>query len=315
MVGDDEEDPPVEGAGDESQEPAAPWPESDPADHEEGKSFAVRAESLRDALLAVTIRGGEVAAAYAPARVAIGLADRVQALLREIGGGLQPMFFGALGEASMTLYFGDPRAETPQGQLPIEATLDHARRVAELIDLEGDELFAQAVRVGRPAEHYRELVHFILNEGVTVSWTPRGDRPRELTPDRAAVQHKRLIAEPEMSERTLTVNGKLYRVIATPAEERLGTVGIRLHDWSARPPARGAKYQQTILVAYRTREVEDAIRDGLFGQPVAARILIRQPLPGASLDAEDVSLELVEISAGPSEESRKGPRLMEDDEL
>lgn len=313
MDEEEEDRPPTEGA--EPPPRPAPLPADDPADHEEGKSFAVRAERLRDAMLTVTVGEGDVASFYAPAHLTAGLTDRVHALMREVGGGLQLMFYGALSAQSMTLFFGDPRPEEAQAALPIEATLANARRVAELIDLDGDELFAEAVRIGRPAQRYHELVQFIENQGITVVWQPRGERARELTAKRAAAQSDRLSKEPPISERELVVNGVLYRVITDRSDGRLGSVGIRLHDWSARPPARGGSKPKVILPSYARQEVEEAIKDGLIGEPVEATILIRQPIPGASLDAEDVTLELIEIARGPTQESRKGPQLFDDDEL
>jgi hypothetical protein len=284
-------------------------PASDTRD-QETKRYTVALDHLRDAALTVTIDNGRVAKRYAPADLVAGLTDRVQTLMRDVGGGFPSMFYGALATNSMTLFFGDPRPEAAQAQLPIEVTHSHAKRIAELIDAEPDELFARAIELGEPAKRYADLVHFVESEGIALQWRPRGEEPRTLTVRHAALQYARLIAEPPHDERPLRVNGVLYRVIADRQEARLGTVGIRLHYWSAKPPSRHGVSRRVVLASYRDREVEDAIKQGLIGEPVEAVLSVRQPKLGLSIDPEHVELVVTGISRGPTEDSRLGPNII-----
>ena len=302
---------PASGQPSDAPSPGPRIPPDDPKDHETGKRYAA-VVALDHAPLVVTVADGEVASDYAPASLIARLAERVHEVLRDMGGGWPPMLFGALPTSSMTLYFGDPRPENAQAQLPVEITLSHARTVAQLIDLEGDELFARALEIGAPANAYSKLAHFVESEGVTLSWKPRDDTAHKLTPPRAARQFARLSAEPPRQDRPMTINGVLYRVIAEPQDSHLGTVGIKLHDWSARPPRRqrGAR----VLAAYDKTEVADAIKAGLIGEPVEARLLVRHAVPLTTIDPERVQLIVDHIESGPSEDSRLGPRLVEDDD-
>jgi hypothetical protein len=290
-------------------------PPSDPRDRESMR-FVVATDRLSEVPLTVTVDQGRVAKSYAPADLIAALTDKVQALLRDVGGGFPSMFYGALATQSMTLFFGDPRPEEQQGQLPVEVTLSHARRIAELIDLEDQELFARALEIGLPAQRYTDLAQFVESEGVTLRWTPRGDATRVLSPERASRQHARLIAEPPHDERSVVVNGVLYRVIADRKDSYLGTVGIRLHSWSLRPPARHGVQRRSIIAPYEERSVEEAIKQGLIGESVQAEILIRQPVFGLSIDPEHVELLVASVAVGPTEESRLGMRFDEltDDE-
>lgn len=280
-------------------------PPDEPRDHETGKRF-VLSDTLERAPLVVTVADGDVASDYAPAGLIARLAERVNEVLHEMGGGWSPMLYAALPGASMTLYFGDPRPEEAQAQLPVEITLNHARTVAELIDLDDEELFARALAIGAPAKAYIKLAHFVETEGVTLTWTPRDDSPHRLTQPRATRQYARLSKQPPMQARPLTINGVLYRVIAEPKDSHLGTVGIRLHSWSAKPPRqRGDR----VLAAYDSPEVGGAIKDGLIGEPVEALLLVQHAAPLTSIDPDRVLLIVDGIEQGPSEESRFGPRL------
>ncbi len=60
--------------------------------------------------------------------------------------------------------------------------------------------------------------------------------------------------------------------------------------------------------------MEDAIKEGLIGEPVEAVLLIRQPKPKLSIDPEHVELVVEAIAHGPTEESRLGSTLDLDDE-
>jgi hypothetical protein len=286
-------------------------PDEDPRARERGKRFMTE-DDWPDAPLRVTVGDGEVARDYAPADLIGKLAERVSATLKAFGGGFTPMLYGVAPGGSMTLIFGDPRPEEAQVQLPVENVVPYAKRIADLIELEEDELYQRALEIGRPTERYSELVQFVQSESVTLRWQVRGERPRVLTPDRAHRQYTRLTAEVPKIDRPLPINGVLYRVIAEQRGEHLGTVGIRLHRWSAVPPGynKGAK----VIAAYERAEVERTIRDGLLNESVEARLLIRTPVPGTSFDPDRRDLIVDDLTRGPSEEDRLGPRLIDDDE-
>lgn len=282
-------------------------PPSDPGVHDT-KRFMVGGVQL-----AVTLAGGRVGTRFAPADLAAKATDRIGALIKDLAGGFDPAFLGALGGGSMTLLFGDPELEEMQSQFPIEFVLPQALRVADVIELEDDELFAQAMALGKPASRYSELAQFVQTEALTLTWHPRDAPPRILTPDRAQRQHTRLSAQGDVVARPITVNGVLYRAIAEPNERRLGTVGIRLHTWSATPPRvkRGGRLR---AVAYEDRAIEDKIKGGLFGEPVEVHLEIRHARPGTSLDFEAYDMVVTDINSGPPEGAVLGNKLMLDDE-
>lgn len=276
---------------------------------ERGKRFIVGA----DAPLAVSVADGNVGRDYAPGDLIARVAGKVTTLLEEMGGGLTPAFYGAGALESMTLFFGDPRPEEAQEQLPLEHVLPQARRVAELIDQDDDDhLYRRALEVGPPAERYTELVHLVENESITLKWEVRSERVRTLTAARAHRQYKRLSQEVPTIDRPLTINGVLYRVIAEPRENHLGTVGIRLHGWSAIPPgySKGAK----VIAAYENAEIEEAINGGLLNRPVEAHLLIRTPVPGTSFDPKRRTLILHALALGPAERDHFGTPFDEIDE-
>jgi hypothetical protein len=282
-------------------------PPRDPKAHET-KRYIVGA----DAPLAVTIRGGGVTKDYAPAILVTKLSEKISNLLLDLGGGFPPMLYGAAPGNSMVLYFGDPHPDDAQGQLPIELTLIHAKRIADLIELEDDELFNGALQLGAAAaQRYNDLTHTVQNEGVTIEWKVGDDKPRILPPDRAERQNTRLSQPGKLESRDLNVHGVLYRVIAEPREDHLGTVGIRLHKWSARPPgiSKGGK----VFPAYRASTVEESIKDGLINEAVAARLRLEQPALGTSIRPGHYELFLEEISHGPPEDSIYGESLFDDE--
>jgi hypothetical protein len=295
---------------------ASPGPRIPPSEprSKETKRYSVAVDELGRAPLAVTVDQGRVASSYAPADLVAALTEKVQALLRDIGGGIPTMFYGALATNSMTLFFGDPKPEEAQSQFAVEVTWAHANRIAELIDLEDEQLFESALSIGLPAQRYTELTHFVESEGIALHWTPRGEPTRILTPQRAARQHARLSKEPPHDERELIVNGVLYRVITDRQDRRLGTVGIRLHSWSAHPPARHGVRRKSVIAAYETKQVEDSIKAGLIGEPVQALLTVRQPMLGLSIDPEHVELVVSAIESGPTEESRLGPSFLDEPE-
>jgi hypothetical protein len=283
-------------------------PESDPASHET-KRYIV-ADS---APLAVTIRNGGVAREYAPAVLITKLTERINALLVDLGGGFQPMFYGAAPGNSMVLYFGDPHPEGAQGQLPVEIVGAQAQRVAALLELEGDALFSNALELGASgAQRYNELTQTIHAEGVTVSWKVRDQKERTLPPDRAERQHTLLSRPGKLEDRFLTVNGVLYRVIAEPRDEHLGTVGIRLHKWSARPP--GVSKGGKVFPAYVDERVENAIKQGLINEPVQAKLRLQHAVFGTSIRPGLQAIFLDEIEGGPREDSIYGESMFDNED-
>lgn len=311
------EDPVDEPEGDEppsTEEPERPGriPPADPDVREIDKRFMV-GDGGDEPPLRVTLRGGSVATRYAPVELVAQFGDRIGKLLRDLGGGFKPMLYGVLPGSSMVLLFGDPIPEEPQEVLPIEFTLPHARRIADLIAQEdAEELYRLAVQIGRPALRYNDLTQLVESEGVTVEWAPRDTEPQLLTPARARRQHTRLSADPPTVEREILINGRLYRVIAEPREGRLGTVGIHPFNWSARLP--GMPKQATIIAEYENADVEKQIKGGLIGDPVEATLRIQAPAPGSSIDPDRVRKILVAIRKGPGEHSIYGSPMFDEDE-
>ena len=251
-----------------------------------------------DPPLVVTVENGAVARNYAPAELIARLTERVALLLKEMGGGVAPMFYAAVPGGSIHLLFGDPDPGDAQGAFPSGATAAQAVRVADLIDLEGDDLFARALQIGRPMKQYQDLTQLVLSEGVTLRWAVEGSEPRVLSPERAELQHLRLSAAPKLQDRSLIVNGVLYRVITESTREGfLGSVGIHLHSWSARPP----RAKERVIALYESVDLERRIREGLVGEPVQAELLVRQPVLGTSIDPEQFVLVLNAIGSGPPE--------------
>jgi hypothetical protein len=295
-----------------SENPRQPRvPPTDPGAHEQGKRFMVAGEALQ-----VTATGGSVTSSYAPGDLISKLTAHVHALLRDVGGGVPPMLYAVLPSNSMTLYFGDARSNEAQSQIPVELTLSHAKRVAGLIELDDNELFAKARELGAPAHKYSELAHFVENEELTLEWKPHGEKARILTPQRAAIQYALLTAEPSTKDHRMTIHGTLYRIIAEPQRGRLGTLamgtlGIRLFNWSAKPRSRHRQGQK-VLALYLNDAVESSVREGLIGNPVEATLIIRQPDPGTAIDPEVVELIVDTIKAGPSEKSRLGTKIFDD---
>jgi hypothetical protein len=187
-----------------------------------------------------------------------------------------------------------------------------AKRVAEIIPLEGDDLFARALLIGAPMAQYGELTHVVQSEGVTLTWAVRDEEPRVLDPDRARRQYTRLSAPPKTMDRPLTVNGVLYRVITESTREGCrGSVGLHLHQWSARPPGESKGKRPRIIALYESVEIENRIKDGLVGESVEARLVIRQPVPGTSIDPDRYDLVVVNIAQGPTEDSILGQSLID----
>lgn len=304
-----EPEPPddVEAAGTEAEAPRPRIPEPDPDAREHGKRY-MRA----NAPLKVIVDGGDVAKNYAPVDVVAKVIGAVGSTLKAFGGGFTPMFYEATPGGSMTLVFGDPQPADAQAELPVEFTLNEAQRVAELIELDGDDFFRRALLVGEPMKAYSDLAQIVQSESVTLRWEVRGEKPRHLTADRAHRHHARLTSPPKTQDRPITVNGSLYRVITESTRDGyVGSVGIHLHGWSSRPPKAAKKAR--IIARYDNRAIERAIKDGLVGEPVEATLLIRHAVPGTSIDPERFDLVVQDIKIG-APEGERTTSFFEDDE-
>jgi hypothetical protein len=98
----------------------------------------------------------------------------------------------------------------------------------------------------------------------------------------------------------MRINGVLYRVITESRDEdHLGTIGIRLHSWSATPP--GYTKGSRVIAQYIDRAVEHQINDGLLNKAVEAGMLIRTPRPGTSFDPKKRTLLVEYLEPGPGE--------------
>jgi hypothetical protein len=302
-MADDESDEGKEG------EPAPPGggrlPPHDPDAHETKRFYT----ALRQrASLVVTLTGGAVAKQYAPALLVSRFSQAVDLLVRDVGGGVGPMLYGVVPGNSMELLFGDPLIDSPQGQLPLGAVREHAMRIANLMESDDpDALFQQALRLGPPAKRYADLARLVESEGVTLTWTPSDSKPVELTPIRAEAHVFALTREPLLSERTKHAHGILYRVFAEPKDDHLGTVGIRLFKWSSRPTGRNR-----LLATYESPEVGYAIKDGLIGEPVEVTLLIREAMPGTSLEVGPRTPVVVDIRRADDDDTRLGIDMLAD---
>ena len=285
-------------------------PDPDPEAREKGKRYLVRDGNPP---LAVTISAGPVTDSYAPAELVVKLADRITSLLKEMGGGVPPMLYRITATNSMQLVFGDA---DPDDVLPLDATAVHAERVADLIAVDDEEeLFARALTIGAPVRFYNDITQLVQSENIVLRWAARYRPEVTLNPVRAERQHFRLSAPPETVDRELNVNGILYRVITEPTggspEGTLGTIGIHLHSWSARLPHDPSR--KRIIAAYVTDEVREAIKTGLVGEPVSAKLTLRQPIAGRSLVLQALQPVLSSIGRGPPEELQ-GPGMFDEDD-
>lgn len=292
-VGDDKES----SEEDESETELPPRPSPDELD-----TIRFSVPELRSkAPLSITLSDGPITASYAPAILLGRIAEQAARLISDLGAGAQPMLYGMVPGNSMTLFIGDPNSVESQEQLPYEATFQAAMQVSKLIRSDGDSLFDLAVQIGPPVRVYDDLARIVHSEGVTLSWRPRAEEVAQLTPDRAGEQHARLNVEPEMKAHEVTVNGWLYRVITAPGQPS-GTIGIKLFDWSSRPP----HVKDSLIVHYRGHDLQDSIKGGLLGEPVKAQLSVRQPTHGESIERDRFELELVGIDRGPGEHSGLG---------
>jgi hypothetical protein len=237
------------------------------------------------------------------------LTEKVDELLEKFGGGGAPVLAGAVPGKSITLLLDDPLPDGQQTVLPVEFTLDAAIKVQRLIELDGEELLREAVRIGANAVAYMEFTHLIETAGVDVQWSPREREPSVLPATRAAAQYASLNVEPELRESEMTLLGIFYRVIADPSKLE-GSIGIKLAKGSQRPSWHRKSWAN---VLFNRPALEDTIKDGLIGEPVHARVRVIEPVPGTGLSTEPRHMELIEIERAPTPLSLDDLLTEEDD--
>ena len=279
----------------EGQAPAPnPWPDKDPAAIET-KSFMVGGD-VPGGRVAVTIRDGNVAKTGAPDDLFSRVVQAAGNALTDIGSLIKrPYVVRADAFASMTIVFGEPVEESSQLEIPTAPPVwVAAARIGEMIGLDEEQLFEFAVEIGTGAAAYVELTRLVESEGITLDWETRTLEPQRLDPERAARQFKRLTPEPQLRDRTIDVDGLLYRVIYDGKGE--GRAGIRLSKASARPPQHRGRL---LIVRYESEDIEDQIIHNLIGQSVTATIRITEWTPGTSIVKPELPYPLIEkIVAG-----------------
>ena len=261
------------------------------------------ADLAKDSPLAVTVASGPIGRSFAPADVIGKLATKIGALIHQVAGS-ETMLYGIAPGNSMTLFFGDPKPDGAQAELPLGATESAAVRIAELVEADDEEFMEKALAVGAPMVRYDELAQLVQSEGMELNWKPRNATARRLTPTAAGRQHTRLQRPPEMSEWDIPVNGILYRLIAEPGADH-GTAGIHLFNWSDKPPSAGPK----VIAGAKTGLLDSALDSGLFRKPVEARLRVRRPKPGQSIAPERIEKEWISITPGGAEDSGYGMAL------
>jgi hypothetical protein len=251
----------------------------------------------RQPSLEVTVTDSQTKDRGAQAGLVGRLLEKIEELIEQMGGGVKPVLAGALSEHSITILLDDPQAPGPQESLPVEFTLVAATRIQRLIDLDGDDLFAAALEIGPEAMRYVEFVHLVETSGISLTWTPRGQKGSELETNRASQQYARLTVEPALRETEMTLVGLLYRVIADPSKIE-GSIGIKLAKESSRPPwHKGGSWVNVFFVRDM---LEEAIKDGLIGEWVEARVRLTEPVPGTGLSTDARRVELVSVSQRPT---------------
>jgi hypothetical protein len=260
--------------------------------HLEDKWFMVGWE--REPALQITVADDRTPDRGAGAGITGRLLEAIDQLIEKLGGGVPPVVAGAIAGNSITIYLDDPVPPGLQSALPVEFTHSAALRIKQLIDLDDDELFRHALEIGPEARRYVDFVHLVGTSGATVTWKPRGEKPSQLPPARANRQWTRLTVEPERREQQMTLIGVLYRVIADPTKVE-GSLGIKLAKESPRPHWHRGSW---VNVVFKKDELE-AIKEGLIGEAVEARIRMDEPVPGTGIATEHPHVELIEIARRP----------------
>jgi hypothetical protein len=248
----------------------------------------------RPPAVAVTVADSEIPRHGARAGITGKILEAIDQLIEALGGGVPPVLAGAVATNSITIYLDDPTPTDEQTALPVEFTLGAARRVQSLIDLEDDALFEHALALGpEEAKKYVDFVHLLATNDVSVTWEPRDSKSSVLRADRAIRQYSRLTAEPEMRDRTMTLIGLLYRVIADPTKVE-GSLGIKLSKESPQPTVK----KKSWVNVFFDRDQLESIK-GLVGEAVEARVRFMEPVPGTGIAPEQPRVELVEIEQRP----------------
>lgn len=239
--------------------------------------------------VAVTARDGTIEKSGAPSGLFSDLVKQIGQAIKDVGNLVNPpLVLHANAYASMTIVFGGLPEDEDQTKLPYHAVWRTSNKIGRLISLEGDELFTYALQVGAGAKSYVELTKLVQSEGIQLDWEVRGMSPQVLTVERAASQYQRLTAPAEIRERTMQVQGLLYRVIYEG--QGSGRVGIRLAKGSPVPP----RVKRSAILRYQDAEIEDQVIHNLIGQPVRATLLISEYAPQASLSESDLPRPLIQ---------------------
>lgn len=241
------------------------WPKVKPSALRD--KLYMRVGRIDDGQVVVTASDGDIGKNGAPSGLFSRLVDHVGRVIHDVGNmPTYPLVLAAARTRSITVVFGDAAIEEAQVELPYSPTAHGGSQVADLIALEGDELFERAVEVGQGIASYVELAQFVQTEGIDLEWVV-AERAVRLEPARAAKQYERLNQEPEQRSRMMTIDGLLYRAIWDGPG--YGRAGIKLSRYSPLPPRRRG---HTVIVEYDDREIEDLVLHQLIGKPVIVQL-------------------------------------------
>jgi hypothetical protein len=262
--------PDEQSAGQPPGQSKRPWPTLDPKAIKD-KQFMLG--GAPEDVVVLKASDGAVTDRGAPATLFSRIVEHAGAALRGVGNMLnEPVVLGA-SSGSMVVAFGDQAVATAQTALPYRPTVESGRRMAEIVELDGDDLYGRVLELGQGAARYVELAQFVHSEGIVLDWFVGQERAR-LTPDRAGQQYQSLSAPPEEHSREMIVDGLLYRAIYDGPG--YGRVGLRLSRHSPLPPRRRGR---TVVLEYRDREIEDLVLHSLIGQPVIATVNVTEYAP------------------------------------
>lgn len=308
------EDRPEEGVAEEpAEEPAEDVAPPGPRipDLEGGALETKRFMVAGGASLRVRAYGADITQQYGPISILTDLAEQVARVLKGFNGG-DPMLFAMIPGHSMDLWLGDPAPEDMQGELIRGQTLGAATAVAELIELDGTDLMARATDLSTASVRgYDQLAHFVASHGLTIDWQPEEQRPSTLDHERAELQHRLLTAAPPPRDRTMRLNGVLYRLIEDPLT-KLGRIGVGLFDWSLGPPGY-PKPPCKVIVEFEGGDLHEEIKR-LIGEPVEAEVVVSEPRLGSAVGYSRARLTLTSIIPGKGDLAEYGEPLFELDD-
>lgn len=270
-------------------EAADPWPTFDP--DAIGTASFMQAGDVTGGLVAVTGKGGSFAEAGAPGDQLAKLIKTAWEAIKDAGNlAFSPRAIAAVPVGSIAVVFGEPPVPPDQFELPVSPVWEAASRVAQLIPLDDEALFENALKLGQGAQGYVGLARLVQTAGITVEWEVRGAPIRVLTPDRAASQYENLTRPAQFRATEMQVTGLLYRAIFEARSA--GKAAIHLAKGSPVPPqARGS----FVVVRYQTEAVEELVLHNLLGKVVRATLRIEEPLPNTALKPELPPAELISI--------------------